>query len=89
MPRSRPAQAIYDSKSALGRIEEFFEARLCGAGTLAHVGTGAPARPVEQSSTVLDVAHTMAVLNTTRGEHDFRGCGKTPVLGGAALSALR
>jgi len=31
-------KAIYDSKSAveiLGRVEEFFEARLCGAGTLA------------------------------------------------------
>jgi tRNA-dihydrouridine synthase len=32
-------KAIYESKSAveiLGRVEEFFEARLCGAGALAH-----------------------------------------------------
>ncbi len=32
-------KAIYDSKSAveiLGRVEEFFEARLCGTGALAH-----------------------------------------------------
>jgi tRNA-dihydrouridine synthase B len=31
-------KAIYESKSApeiLGRVEDFFEARLCGAGTLA------------------------------------------------------
>ncbi len=34
-------KAIYESKSAveiLGRVEEFFEARLCGAGALAHEG---------------------------------------------------
>ena len=34
-------KAIYESKSAveiLGRVEEFFEARLCGAGTLAREG---------------------------------------------------
>jgi tRNA-dihydrouridine synthase B len=34
-------KAIYESKSAveiLGRVEEFFEARLCGAGTLARKG---------------------------------------------------
>jgi nifR3 family TIM-barrel protein len=34
-------KAIYDSKSAveiLGQVEEFFEARLCGAGTLARAG---------------------------------------------------
>jgi hypothetical protein len=67
-------KAIYESKSAaeiLGRVEEFFEARLCGAGTLARIGTGAPARPVEQSSTVLDVAHTMAGIGATREGHDF------------------
>ena len=34
-------KAIYESKSAveiLARVEEFFEARLCGAGTLAREG---------------------------------------------------
>src|SRR5258708_24576361 len=37
----------------------------------AHVGTAAPGCPVEQSSTVFDVAHSMAVLDTTREGHDF------------------
>ena len=42
-------KAIYESKSAmeiLGRVEEFFEARLCGAGVLAREGqTGREMNP--------------------------------------------
>jgi len=55
----------------------------------AHVGTGAPARPVEQSSTVFDVAHSMAVLDTTREGHDFSRAENAESLSAALAAELR